>query len=148
MARKKVKKVTVKELQSYIQGAIEFNDDGWCPDKSQWDKIVEMIMNIKEEKVEVRTEVAAPPPPPPAMPANTNHSEYEVRPVRAQQGSLSQTEVAPAPDRPPAPPTDMRRLQVEKTGAVRKDESSGVVSSGIKVKTPHVDAGDYASPFE
>jgi hypothetical protein len=146
MARKKVKKVTVKELQSYIQGAIEFNEDNWCPDKAQWDKIVEMIMNIKEEKVEVRTEVAAPPPP--AMPANTNHPEHEIRPVRAQQGSLSQTEVAPAPDRPSAPPTDMRRLQVEKTGAVRKDESSGVVSSGIKVKTPHLSEGDYASPFE
>lgn len=144
--RKRTKKVTVKELQSYIQGAIEFNDDGWFPDKSQWDKIVDMIMNIKEETVEVRTEVQAPPPP--EMPPNVSYREHDVAPVRRASGSLADTPPVQEYERAPAPKTDMRKLQVEQVGTPQKDPQTGAVSSGIKVKTPHLSDDNYASPFE
>lgn len=153
MARKKVKKVTVSELQSYIKGAIEFNEENWHPDKKQWDKIVEMIMNIKEE-------------PPIQVVRNSNNQTVQNAQGNqnnppAQSGSILE-EAKPAeavdqlhndpsanPNYVPPPKTDMRRITVEKSGDVTRDPNTNVLSSGNKVKTPNVDTSeqDYESSF-
>jgi hypothetical protein len=56
MARKKTnvkkviesdnEKVTISELQSWLNGAIAFQEDDWVPNKAQWDKIITKIRNL------------------------------------------------------------------------------------------------------
>ena len=48
MAKRRNKKLTLAELKTYIEGAVEFNPDDWVPDKEQWDYIVELIMGVKD----------------------------------------------------------------------------------------------------
>lgn len=144
MARKKrVKKVTLSELQSYIQGAIDLNDEEWHPDKKQWENIVEMIMNVKPEppveKV-IQQNVA--------QPSSQGH-------IPSNGGAMSNNTQPNAPtpsDSTYMPPSklDLRSesgYKLEKTGSPTHDAATGVTKSGIKVKTPDIDEPVYDTPF-
>ena len=145
--KKPVQKVTVSELQSYIKGAIEFNPDDWHPDKPQWDKIVEMIMNIKkddvktvEKVVEIKSQTGSP------VPARrVQGSSMDVPPA-----SSGNTEFQPPVERPvkeEVRATDAPKLQVQKTMVDPSDrDENGVPKSGISIKTPNVDTSEQ--PYE
>jgi hypothetical protein len=142
-----LKKVTINELQSFIEGATAFNPEDWHPDKEQWERIVEMIMNIKYEA-------------PVQAPANVPNQQSRSAPPQAvpkgfatessfdsDLGEPVQYDTDPVASR--APKTDMRKVKVESTGVSGVDEN-GFKQSGIKVKTPNVDSskGDYDTPFQ
>ena len=153
MARKRKEIKTIAELKTYIEGAVEFNPEEWAPSKEQWDMIVEMIMNIEEEPV-IQQVVAAPTGP-------IHRGGTGEAPVSVQQGPSMMSSTLEDADNPPvmedrAPPMDASqnaaaRPRVEMTSEMtgEKDPSTGVVPSGIKVKTPNVDTSDkpYKSGF-
>lgn len=154
MARKKKEIKTIAELKTYIEGAVEFNPEEWSPSKAQWDMIVEMIMNIDEEPV--IQQVVAPAP-------QTYRGGTGEAPVSVQTGPSMMSNASTggtAVDNPPvmedrAPPMDASqnagaRPRVEMTGEMSdKDPNTGVVKSGITVKTPNVDTSEkpYKSGF-
>lgn len=143
-ARKKktTQKVTVNELQSYIKGAIEFNEDDWHPDKRQWDKIVEMIMNIKQDVVEKVVEKQA----------STVRTQQNPKSLAAS--SMDGGQVSGNPQiseyrgpRQPVKATNAQSLEVQKIGDGGVDEN-GKPSSGISIKTPTDHSGEpYESGF-
>lgn len=49
---KKIKPVrgTITELQTWLSGVMEFQDDGWHPNKDQWLAIYGRIMGLREEQ--------------------------------------------------------------------------------------------------
>lgn len=149
MARKRrTKKVTVAELQSYIEGAIEFNEDDWCPDKKQWDKLVDMIMNIKEEEPKVVYESVNHNTTRPGYPPHDVGGEMPVEShidsVLDENGNTLEYE----PSRKSPPKMDMRKIKTSKTGPETRDPNSGAVQSGITVKTPDIlEDGDYGTPY-
>jgi len=134
--KKKVKAVTVSELQAFLTGAIEFNPDDWLPDVGQWNRIVEMIMNIKPDAPTV-----------------------VVRNVSGELLSEDQVGDSPLDDSGPvelnsslesdAPRIDMRQNNTETlhTNVDGKDEN-GVVSSGKKFRTPSRDDSEGMGPSE
>lgn len=134
---KKIKKITVSDLQSYISGAIDLNVDDWHPNKEQWEKIVDMIMNLKPDEVVTR-EVHVQ-----QNPQRTTHS--------AMTGGYSEPVMGGESNHPNtrAPKTDFRKIKVENNGTYEKDPNTGVVRSGIKIKTPSIDTSikDYDTPF-
>lgn len=140
MARKKaVKKVTISELQSYVQGAIDLNEDGWHPDKSQWDKIVGMLMNVKVDAPKIERVVEQAPVQQP----------YYPQPPQQQGGTVSNLTGDTGGEKRPAP-VDMRKgkgYEIKHDGTFTKEGQ--VLKSGIKVKTPTIDTSvdDYDSPF-
>lgn len=147
MARKKrTKKVTVAELQSYIQGAIDLNDDGWHPDKNQWDNIVDMIMNVKADPPKVEKVVEQ-------TPVQQPSHNYQ-QPVATGSSMTGDPAPAQGSDRRPAK-LDLRESSGYKIQREGGFESQGEVDgipltkSGIKVKTPDVDTSvnDYDTPF-
>lgn len=148
MARKKrTKKLTINELQSYIEGAVELNADDWHPDAAQWDQIVEMIMNVKLDTRLV--EVAAP------------VTGTGARPPLVEQGPSSmmsddgeQLVNMPSSGRFDASAHPEARPTVQKIGEAGQKNEDGSYSSGIVVKTPNIDSsqgGDksgFKSGFE
>ena len=136
--KKVTKKIeTVTEIQSYINGAIEFNEDSWHPNKKQWDNIVELIMNIVPE-------VAAPAP-----------VAAAVVPV-ARPGVMGQSDVTYGAEQPEsnqefsmAPKTDMRAVPSQQSSMMGDKDAQGVISSGMTVRTPSLDTSDgpYQSQF-
>lgn len=139
---KKTKKVTVPQLKSWIEGAMEFNDDEWSPSAEQWKKIVEMIMNLEEEVVEVPVHQPAPQNQQPAV-------------VPAQSTLVAADQQA----RPPK--IDMRRIKEEHMAGAGQGEYDRtdipaefgddvpVRSSGKIIKGRNIDTsdGNYESSF-
>lgn len=144
-AKKKVSKLTLDELRSYIKGATELNAEGWHPNKDQWDTIVSMIENVVENPTQ---RVSANPLPmqhtapmhrqPEAVPSAMGEGEsFERRDAGGRfDGSIN------AEARPVA-------VQAQGSIAGHKDDDN-VVSSGIQIKTPNVDnsEGPYESGFK
>ena len=136
--KKRVKKVTIAELRSYVQGAIDLNDDGWHPDKGQWDKIVDMIMNVKEEPPKVERVVEQVP------------AQQPMQAAQLPQGAASNLtgQLAPPAGRPSK--IDLRaesNYRTERVGVPESQDGTSVTRSGIKVKTPNIETPVYDTPF-
>jgi hypothetical protein len=165
MARKKkAEPVSIDELKSYVKGAIELNDDGWHPDAKQWNKIVDMIMNVKEP--EPAPAAPAPHYGPPAQQGTAMQPAGNLggMPPQPQPGQGLPTGMGGAvPKNPyemddpnvdrPAPmklPSDGAPVpKFLRTGVEQRDEN-GNISSGITVKTPNIDTSQkqYKSGYE
>lgn len=120
---KKVKQVTVPELQAFLNGAMEFNPDDWVPDAAQWKRIVGMIMNLKpEEQIVVQNNSVR------------NLPRAVERHMDSNMGDVDPTEVNSSLTST-APRTDMRIANTETIHSISegKDEN-GVISSGKKFK--------------
>lgn len=134
---KKVKKVTLSELQSYIQGAIEFNPKGWSPDKAQWDKIVTMIMQVIPDRVNAEMSQYAS--------GGQSHPAYQKQdlPVMRQTSGLSLDGSTPVKEK-----IDLRKPMVEQIASPHGKDENGVVSSGKIFKGPARDDSNGLSPSE
>ena len=141
--KKKVKQVTVPELQAFLTGAMEFNDDDWLPDVGQWKRIVEMIMTLKPEEKHVIVQNNSGRP---LMGSDLDHTVDNpghgnmVNDVEVQPSTLSESK---------APKIDLRKPNNETMHSLAdgKDEN-GVVSSGKKFKGPVRDDSDGLKPSE
>lgn len=155
--KKKAEKVTVPQLQSYIKGAIEFNADDWHPDKKQWDKIVEMIMNLKDEVRTVEKVVEKPVPQRGGQPARAPSGQSpriegsSLELASSNEGNATEFQPsAPRPQKEQVRATDAPSLQVQRTAVDPNDkDENGRPKSGISIKTPNVDTSEkpYDSGF-
>jgi hypothetical protein len=141
--KKRVKKVTVTELQSYIKGAIEFNADDWCPNKTQWDKIVEMLMNLKSDDPRSGVVNGSEWRGTPSGGEDTTSSGAEIHRQTSETESNMYVEYAGDDflhsDKDEGPTKlDMRKVNVETSGPIGRDER-GVVTSGKRFKGPSRD---------
>lgn len=136
MRKKRVKKITIKELQSYITGAIELNIEGWHPDKEQWEKIVDMIMHVKVESVSVqlveRKEQSG-------GTTTRGGNMFIEEPMLDEDGNAVRS----------VSKTDMRKNTTERVASMGEKNPAGVISSGIINKTKNIDTsnGEYKSEF-
>lgn len=136
MRKKRVKKITIKELQSYITGAIELNIEGWHPDKEQWEKIVDMIMHVKVESVSVqlveRKEQSGG--------TTTRGGGIFIEEQMLDEDGNAVRSVSK---------TDMRKNTTERVASMGEKNTEGVISSGIINKTKNIDTsdGEYKSEF-
>lgn len=138
MRKKKVKKITIKELQSYITGAIELNIEGWHPDGEQWEKIVDMIMHVKVESPSVQQVIV--------------ERKEQSGGTTTRGGGVFIEEPMLDEDGNPvrsASKTDMRSNPTERVANMGEKNSEGVISSGIINKTKNIDTskGEYQSDF-
>ena len=154
--KKKVDKMSVEQLQSYLKGIVDISDDDWHPTKAQWDNILELIMNVKEpEPVEVVREVVQQTQPHQQQPYHP-HQPHQQQPHMGQGpviapssmdtaagGGQPQQEYAPAGS---APKQDLRKQQ-EKQGAAKVAEGGQVKSSGVTIVTRNKEAEDTESDF-
>ena len=149
MANKKKKGgMRVIELQSYLRGIVDFSGDDWHPTKEQWNNILNLIWNIKEEEpkevVREVVNVGAQ-----AMQPMVRHPQG---PIEIHDSSLSVD--AGQPNQPaqqfePINGTrkqDMRKV-LPKAGAVKVASDKRVSSSGITIVTNNKEADDTASDF-
>jgi hypothetical protein len=138
--KKRVKKVTIAELQSYVQGAIDLNDEDWHPDKTQWEKIVDMLMNVKVDPPKVERIVEQTP---------VQQPDYAQQGPNANADSALTGESLDGNTKRPRQ-LDLREgkgYEIKHDGTFEKQ--GDVLKSGIKVKTPTIDTSvdDYDSPF-
>ena len=153
MARaKKVKKITISELKSYLTGAKEFNDKDWFPNKVQWEKIVDMIMHVQPdaetpERVVPRT-------------LNDTHqtsdwqaskgssldggNDYPVAVDTRLDTRMGEPELEVSND----PKIDLRKPISDDSGMGSKDEATGAFQSGKRFKSFAKEAGETDSDFD
>lgn len=147
MARKKkIEKMRVIELQSYLKGIVAFSGDDWVPSKEQWDMIYELIMNVKdEEPVEVLREVAQQQqyPDQRTQQPMTRHPQA---PVQIEESTLDQTGQQFEPIVPNAPQQDLRKV-IPKQGASKVAGGGQVPSSGVTIVTGNKEADETESDF-
>ena len=149
MARKKkVEPMTVTEFQSYLKGIIEFSEEGWSPNKDQWDKIYEHIIKLKPDTV------GSAPVQSTTQPTQQGQQHRQVEPAQQVQPVIQEsliTSVSGAPNEQyasetPAPKVDMRK-SLTRPGASKVAEGGQVPSSGVTVVTPNKEADDQSSDF-
>lgn len=147
--RKRTKKVTPSELKAYLKGALEFHDDDWTPNHTEWKRICDMIMNLKDEPPAPKNNAAggqgqAPPQPQSAQPAPA--------PQQPAQPSPESNLFSPDynPNAPPPPAMDMRPQLEQRSGTPGNSVDGQNPHSGKTYKTPDVDTSEqnYNSPFE
>ncbi len=137
MARKSTKKnaPTLEELQAFINGAIEFNEPDWHPDKGQWERIVVMIMNVKFPTVVVPTQ-------------QTTTTSQRRLPSKIEHdsslGEIGEGETLQVG----SPKTDMRRQKIEHVGGGEVNPETGAIPSGIKIKPQNRDDSKGLTPSE
>ena len=51
---KSTKPITVQEIKFWLSGILEFQDEGWLPNREQWENIKEKIMSLDETIKEVK----------------------------------------------------------------------------------------------
>jgi len=136
--KKKVKQVTVPELQAFLNGAMEFNADNWLPDGSQWKRIVEMIMNLKPEEPQVVVQNTGDR----LLPKSNRETILDDSNLGDSNSNAAVTEFRSSMESS-APKTDMRTDNTEELHSIveGKDEN-GVISSGKKFKTKNRDDSD------
>ena len=127
--KKKVKSVTVAELQAFLDGAMAFNDVGWVPDAKQWGRIVEMIKNIVPDTVET------------VVQSHTGHravnGQTDVNIPRVGSSlDIPKTVETPVSM---APRTDLRKVKEETIGDMSVKDENGVVKSGKMFRGPNRD---------
>lgn len=127
--KKKVKQVTVPELQAFLAGAIEFNPNNWLPDIGQWKRIVEMIMNLKPEEKHIMVQNNTGRP----LPESIERLVDDFNLDSNMGGEESGESHSNFDER--APKNDMRIENTETLHSIAdvKDED-GVISSGKKFK--------------
>lgn len=158
--KKRAKKVTISEMQSYVQALLDFMDEDWTPDKDQWKSLVEMVMNLKEEPTKTVEKIVEVPVQQP-MQQHTQHHPHQQPQQRGsamdsvvEGGNFENRNEINADETtqsrvPMNQRKDFRNINVETIGPSGVKGETGAVSSGKKFKTPDVDTsgGDYESPF-
>lgn len=138
--KKRTKKLTIAELKSYVRGAVDLNPEGWCPNQDQWEQIADLIENVKEGSFvdeSYTTQVI--------------NKEIGPRPIEESQSLMMPVDNMGASGRFDASANPGHRPQVERIpGGGVKDDQTGVVQSGIMIKTPNVDTSEeeYKSGYE
>ena len=138
--KKRTKKLTIAELKSYVRGAVDLNPEGWCPNQDQWEQIADLIENVKDSVV-----VDEP------YTTQGNDTELRPRPIEEVRSAMMPIDDMGASGRFDASANPGHRPQVERiAGGGVKDEQTGVVQSGIMIKTPNVDTSEekYKSGYE
>lgn len=130
MARKpKVKKQTLNEFQSWLQGIIEIQPEGWTPDAAQWKMIYERIINIKEPEPEKVVE----------------QQPQQIMPYIPQQP----VHMPPGGMPPPPGPVPPVMPEVEMTEAAKRALAGGTPENPAPTATPVVsEDGNIQSSFE
>jgi len=150
MARaKKVKKITISELKSYLTGAKEFNDKDWFPNKVQWEKIVDMIMHVQPD-ADTPAQVGV---------SRTLNDTHQTSDWQASKGSsldggndypvAVDTQLGePQLKVSNAPKIDLRKPISDDSGMGSKDEATGAFQSGKRFKSFAKEADDTDSDFD
>ncbi len=146
MARKrKIQEMRVIEIQSYLKGIVDFGGDDWHPTKEQWETILGLIMNIKEEEpIQMIREVV-------------NAGSQQYRQPETQQVVVTESKIdgvtLDEDGKPVYEPInngsrqlDLRKVQ-ERKGAAKIAEGGQVASSGVTIVTRNKEADDTESDF-
>ena len=124
-----IEEMTVKQFQTWIKGLCAFQDDGWLPNKNQWEHIRQLIDNLQETTTVVQQVVSHAqqihiPTQPSAQVAT--RTEGHVQPTMTEAQALS-TDVAPTPQK-----TFLGAGGITRRGQVEMDEFGKPVASPLR----------------
>lgn len=138
--KKRIKRLTIAELKSYVRGWVDLNPEGWSPNEDQWEQLADLIENVKEGTVVNELSVE-----------QVSGTEHGTRLTEERESAMTPIDNMGTSGRFDASANPAHRPQIERVaGGGVKDEQTGVISSGIMIKTPNVDTSEaeYKSGFE
>lgn len=156
------KAVTVQELKNWLEGVLDFQEEGWAPNTDQWEKIKKKIFNLEESPkyawdgdVQMPPERVEPKPKAQEKPKGANPSKV----IGNELSDIPITKVQENPDidRPlnpkklPPVSNKTQRLSVDQNQSPTIEEmgEGRVVHSGKRITTGNIDTsdGEYHSDF-